>query len=98
MTTVLYFITSLFTELNASFISADVLESRFITYRDVNHHFLAESAFIKILLDIPLLAVVSQVIRSSLALRAEVFMAVEASDSALAKMLLGRLGNFLPIS
>ena len=98
MTAVLNFFTSLFTELNAGFISTNVLESRFITQGDIIHHFLAESAFIKLLLDIPLFAVVSQVIRSGLTLRAEVFMAIEASDSALAEMLLSRLGYFLTIS
>ena len=98
MPTMINFVTSLLAELNAGLISADMLECGIWESGQVNHHLLAESAFIKILLDVPLSAIVTQMIGSSQALSAKVFMAVEASHSELAEMLLSWFRYFFTIS
>lgn len=73
-------------ELGACFVSANVLEGRGWVERRLSHHFLAEPALVKLLLDIPLLAVVTQMVRSSFALCAEVIMAIETSNPEFTEM------------
>jgi hypothetical protein len=84
-------------ELIACIVSADVLEGRGWVERGLSHHLLAEPALVKLLLDVPLLAVVTQMVRSSFTLSAEVIMAVETSNSEFTEMKLCRLREFFTI-
>jgi hypothetical protein len=73
-------------ELIACIVLANVLEGRGWVERGLSHHLLAEPALVKLLLDVPLLAVVTQMVRSSFALSAEVIMAIETSNSEFTEM------------
>ena len=73
-------------ELNASLISAYMFESRDRINRKINHHFLTEPALFKLLLKVPLLAIITQMVRRTFALSAEIFVAIEASNSEFTKM------------
>jgi hypothetical protein len=84
-------------ELIACIVSANVLEGRGRVERGLSHHLLAEPALVKLLLDVPLLAVVTQMVRSSFTLSAEVIMAVETSNPEFTEMKLCRLREFFTI-
>jgi hypothetical protein len=73
-------------ELNASFISADMFESRDRIKRKIYHHFLTESALFKLLLKVPLLAIITQMVRCNFALSTEIFVAIKASNSEFTEM------------
>jgi hypothetical protein len=77
-------------ELGARIVSANVLEGRGWVERRLSHHLLAEPALVKLLLDVPLLAVVTQMVRSGFALSAEVIMAIETSNPEFTEMKLCR--------
>ena len=79
-------------ELDASVISADVLEGRDCWVQgELRHHLLTETALVQLLLEVPLLAIVAQVVRGGLAFCTEVLVAVETSNPELTEMKLCRL-------
>ncbi len=59
MTTRIHFLANLVAHLDANFFPAYVLKGSYLTNWEIIHHFLAESALVKILLHIPLLTVVT---------------------------------------
>jgi hypothetical protein len=97
VTTGVHLIADRVAELIARIVSADVLEGRGWVERGLSHHLLAEPALVKLLLDVPLLAVVTQMVRGSFALSAEVIMAVETSNPEFTEMYLCRFWEFFTI-
>lgn len=85
-------------ELHARVVSADVLEGRDCWVQgELRHHLLAETALVQLLLEVPLLAIVAQVVRGGLTFCAEVLMAVETSNPELTEMKLCRFREFFAI-
>ena len=74
-------------ELHARVVSADVLEGWDCwVQRELCHHLLAETALVQLLLEVPLLAIIAQVVRGGLTFCAEVLVAVETSNSEFTEM------------
>jgi hypothetical protein len=59
MTTRIHFLANLLAHLDANFVPAYVLKGSYLTNWEISHHFLAESALVKVLLHIPLVTVVT---------------------------------------